>query len=271
MRSILLDNTTYGSNITKIALHDNSNVFLETNHHNQHHRVHIQQPKPELPTKSLYNSFVEELKKSSNITENYNGNFSLLLDISPHMAAFNINTITWTEVSITMVYNDTTQHSLPIIFNLISNTILRMFVDMNQDNIYKESKLPMISTTYDEEEDYMDIKSKMPSTPIDIYNIQIRSHPFQQTAQPQEFNIGTFSSALFVGMLFVLLPCSLAVDMVYDREMKAKNQLRVNGLSSALYLSSFFIVLSGLMLIICAALLGLVYLFDIPAFRQVNK
>jgi ATP-binding cassette subfamily A (ABC1) protein 5 len=31
--------------------------------------------------------------------------------------------------------------------------------------------------------------------------------------------MGTFSSAIFIGMSFILVPVSLAVDMVYDREV----------------------------------------------------
>ncbi|XP_029731356.2 cholesterol transporter ABCA5-like [Aedes albopictus] len=279
MRSILLDNTTYGSNITKIAVHDSTNrLFLQHNlyhHHMQqqqlqqsillqqqqqqqsspspmllHQKHHQHQHNAQQQSKEssyLYHRFIAELKQSSNVTEDYNGNFSLLLDIAPHMAAFNINSISWTNVSITTLYNDTTQHSLPILLNLISNSLLRLFAEHS----------PPSSIT-------------PPATvsPESILDIELRSHPFQQTTQPQEFNIGTFSSALFVGMIFVLIPVSLAVDMVYDREMKARNQLRVNGLSSSLYLSAYFIVLSVLMILICAALLGLVYLFDIPSFRQ---
>ncbi|KXJ73909.1 hypothetical protein RP20_CCG014205 [Aedes albopictus] len=217
---------------------------MNTIKHHQHQHNAQQQSKE---SSYLYHRFIAELKQSSNVTEDYNGNFSLLLDIAPHMAAFNINSISWTNVSITTLYNDTTQHSLPILLNLISNSLLRLFAEHS----------PPSSIT-------------PPATvsPESILDIELRSHPFQQTTQPQEFNIGTFSSALFVGMIFVLIPVSLAVDMVYDREMKARNQLRVNGLSSSLYLSAYFIVLSVLMILICAALLGLVYLFDIPSFRQ---
>lgn len=49
--------------------------------------------------------------------------------------------------------------------------------------------------------------------------MEVKTHPFQQTSQPQEFNIGIASSALFIGMDFVLVPITLAVDMVYDREV----------------------------------------------------
>ncbi|XP_055532678.1 cholesterol transporter ABCA5-like [Wyeomyia smithii] len=312
MRSILLDNSTYGSNITKIAVHDNTNRLLSQ--HTLYHHHQLQQPSPSplllhqkhhqhqhnaqqqsKESSYLYHRFIEELKQSSNVTEDYSGNFSLLLEMAPHMAAFNVNTISWSNVSITTLYNDTTQHSLPIILNLISNTLLRMFVKVgipaSSQAVYRHQRIVTRqqygTVDYGEEmplgDEPLDTSSSSSSSsmtpsmvgstgagggPESVLNIELHSHPFQQTAQPQEFNIGTFSSALFVGMIFVLIPVSLAVDMVYDREMKAKNQLRVNGLSSAIYLSAYFIVLSGLMLLISAALLGLVFLFDVPSFRQ---
>lgn len=117
----------------------------------------------------------------------YDGNYSKLLVIAPHMAALNINTFSSPDYGITVIYNDTTQHSLPIILNLISNTLYRLMVS-------KES--------YDF-----------------IEPIEVKVLPFQQTSQPEEFNIGIFSSATFMGMIFVLVPVSLAVDMVYDREV----------------------------------------------------
>ncbi|XP_053669271.1 cholesterol transporter ABCA5-like [Anopheles marshallii] len=330
MRSILLDNTTYGSNITKIAVHDNTNptawphaAFVYHHHHQQRqqkresqkhyepipqflHQKHHQQQQQSKEAAHLYHRFLAELHRSANVTEDYNGNFSLLLDIAPHMAAFNVNVISWSNVSITTLYNDTTQHSLPIILNLISNTLLRVYAELSPASINSQHLLYQRSgsgrkgpiptsnaqSTLDYQDDGTDAENfddmafqPLPSSTSasstsssgamsdrassdSMLRIELWSHPFQQTAQPQEFNIGTFSSALFVGMIFVLIPVSLAVDMVYDREMKAKNQLRVNGLSSSLYLSAYFIVLSGLMLVICAALLGLVFLFDIPSFRQ---
>lgn len=51
------------------------------------------------------------------------------------------------------------------------------------------------------------------------HQLIVQTHPFQLTSQPEEFNAGTFSSALFIGMIFVIVPVSLAVDMVYDREV----------------------------------------------------
>lgn len=69
------------------------------------------------------------------------------------------------------------------------------------------------------------ISGKSDPTPIEV-----KTHPFQQTSQPQEFNIGTASCALFIGMDFVLLPITLAVDMVYDREVKVFMAFKIDPL-----------------------------------------
>lgn len=211
MRSIVLDNGTYDREYSRIAIHDNTESLT-----------------------SDFEYFVNELNKSIDVTEEYDGNFSSLLDISPHMGAYNVNALSWSQVAATVLYNDTTQHSLPIVLNLLSNALYRM-------NVLADDYQP----------------------------IEVRAHPFKQATAPQEFNIGTCSSAVFVGMMFILIPVSLAVDMVYDREMKAKNQLRVNGLSTSLYFSAYFILLSGLMTLICAILLGMIFIIDIPSFKQV--
>ncbi|XP_037043268.1 ATP-binding cassette sub-family A member 9-like [Bradysia coprophila] len=209
MRSIVLDNNTYDQENGRIAIHDST-----------------------VNENGDFEYMVQMLNRSTDVSEEYDGNFSNLLDIAPHMGAFDVKMLSSSNVSVIALYNDTTQHSLPIVLNLFSNALYRMM------------------------------------TGDDFQPIEIRAHPFRQTTQPQEFNLGTFSSALFIGMIFVLIPVSLAVDMVYDREMKAKNQLRVNGLRASMYFSAYFIVLSGLMIIICAALLGMVFIFDIPSFRQ---
>lgn len=207
MHSLILDNETYPNDVTKLLINQKTKNY-ETK------------------------LFLTELNQTVETVENYNGSFAVLLNFLPNMGAFNLNYFNLNNLTITVLYNDTTQHSLPILLNLLSNLLLKL----NSDDDYEK--------------------------------IEIRSHPFQQTVQPQQFNIGTFSSAIFVGMIFVLIPVSLSIDMVYDREMKAKNLLRVNGLSSILYFLAYFTVLTGIMLIICSALLGLIFLFDIPSFRQ---
>ncbi|XP_031848316.1 cholesterol transporter ABCA5 isoform X1 [Nomia melanderi] len=166
--------------------------------------------------------------------EEYTGNFANLLKIASHIAVFTVNEYSQPKIDLTVAYNDTMQHSLPILINLLSNTYYRLV--SGNDNVEP---------------------------------IGVKTHPFQQTSQPQEFNIGTASSAVFIGMNFVLLPIILVVDMVYDREIKAKNQLRVNGLSFSMYFLTYFIVLDGLITFICLCILGIIFLFDVPSLQEI--
>lgn len=77
-------------------------------------------------TEKNLDDFLENLIRSgASDWEMYNGNFSLLLDMAPHMAALNINSFHLPNLSITTIYNDTAQHSLPIIINLINNALYR--------------------------------------------------------------------------------------------------------------------------------------------------
>lgn len=57
--------------------------------------------------------------------EEYDGNFANLLNIAPHIAAFNINDYNLPRMNLTVVYNDTMQHSLPILVNILSNAYHR--------------------------------------------------------------------------------------------------------------------------------------------------
>ena len=237
MRSITLDNNTYAKDGARIAVHfrDYYGDIRETK---------LDEPvllaaydgtgdySDDEEASLSFPAFIDELTKISEV-DDFDGVFATLLNISSHMAAINVSSFTDKNITLTVLYNDTTQHSLPVVLNMITNAIYRVY-----------------------------------SGPSEIQPIEIKSHPFQQTAQPQEFNIGTFSSALFVGMIFVLVPVSLSVDMVYDREMKAKNQLRVNGLTTKLYFVAYFIVMAGLMILICAALLAMIFIMDIPSFKQ---
>ncbi|XP_029171757.1 ATP-binding cassette sub-family A member 5-like isoform X1 [Nylanderia fulva] len=206
MQSLKLNSQTYGEE-TKILYINNSDRDIT----------------------ELMNGIAHDAKH----IEEYDGDFVNLLNIAPHVAAFNITNYNLPQFNLTVIYNDTMQHSLPILVNILSNTYHRLVSNKN-----------------------------------DPTRIEVKTHPFQQTSQPQEFNIGTASCALFIGMDFVLLPITLAVDMVYDREIKAKNQLRVNGLSFPLYFISYFIVLSGLMCFICLCILGIIFLFDVPSLQE---
>lgn len=68
---------------------------------------------------------IEGISQDVKYIEEYYGNFANLLKIAPHMAVFNINEYDQHKINLTIVYNDTTQHSLPILINLLSNTYYR--------------------------------------------------------------------------------------------------------------------------------------------------
>ncbi|KAF4526763.1 hypothetical protein B566_EDAN015792 [Ephemera danica] len=213
VKSLRLGRETYGS-ATRLTLHNASGSPL--------------------------NALVSALEEQSASLSLYNGSFAFLLHLAPHLAAFNVSSCdvsaNTAELEVTIVYNDTAQHSLPVALNLVSNAFYRL--------VLAEQGL------------------EAPPDPITT-----RTLPLQVTSEPVDFNIGLFSSSILIGMIFLLVPVSLACDMVYDREIRAKNQLRVNGLSFFMYFSTYFIVLGALMVIICAALLGLIFVFDLPALR----
>lgn len=55
----------------------------------------------------------------------YDGNQTDLLSITPHMAVINIDDYDKRRMNVTITYNDTMQHSLPILMNILSNAYYR--------------------------------------------------------------------------------------------------------------------------------------------------
>lgn len=51
-------------------------------------------------------------------------------------------------------------------------------------------------------------------------NITLSVFPLPYISPPTEFDPGQFTSAMFIGMLFVLAPSALAIEIVQDREVK---------------------------------------------------
>ncbi|XP_059054824.1 cholesterol transporter ABCA5-like [Achroia grisella] len=166
----------------------------------------------------------------------FNGSFASLLDME-NFGAFSLRESLIPYAKIMAYYNSTYTHSLPIIVNLLDNSIYRV----------------LMSTT---------------GLMENFKPIEVLTHPFQQTEQQEEFNVGNVVCAIFMGMIFALVPVTLAVDIVYDREIKAKNQLRVNGLSMSMYFLTYFTILIFIMIITSAGVLVLVILNDIPSLTN---
>ncbi|XP_063368836.1 cholesterol transporter ABCA5-like [Cydia amplana] len=166
----------------------------------------------------------------------YDGNFSSLLKME-NIGAFSVRDSVIPYGKIMAYYNTTLTHGLPIIINLLDNSIFRILMHTS-------------------------------GQPENFRPIEVFAHPFQQTEQPEEFNLGNLVCAIFMGMIFALVPVTLAVDIVYDREIKAKNQLRVNGLSMSMYFLTYFTILIFIMIVTSIGVLLLVILNDIPSLTN---
>lgn len=51
-------------------------------------------------------------------------------------------------------------------------------------------------------------------------------------------------------------------------QIKAKNQLRVNGITFMAYFGSYFIIFTSIMYLICSGILGLILLFNLPFLKD---
>ncbi|XP_022180938.1 ATP-binding cassette sub-family A member 5-like isoform X1 [Myzus persicae] len=167
----------------------------------------------------------EELSNYSTLDSDiYTGTFSGLLDLPSHLGALrerHTHNSTYSSIlALTIYYNDSFIHSLPIILNSITSTSLG---------------------------DQIDIKTE----------------PFKMEYKQNEYSFSRCSSAFFLGIVFVLVPVSLSADLVYDREIKAKNQLRINGVTFMQYFSSYFILLISMLLGIFFILIILIALFHV--------
>ncbi|CAG9126342.1 unnamed protein product [Plutella xylostella] len=212
MQPLKLDPNAY-LNRTPIALHNDGSIFKE-----------IVDLRDSLET------------LGANPIVDFDGNFSSFLNME-NFGAYSIKHSTMPYGNILAYYNSTYTHSLPIIINMLDNSIYRVMMSAAG---YLES-----------------------FKPIEVY-----THPFQQTEQQEEFNVGNVVCAIFMGMIFALVPVTLAVDIVYDREIKAKNQLRVNGLSMTMYFLTYFTILIVIMIITSIGVLVLVNLNDIPSLTN---
>ncbi|KAG7303248.1 hypothetical protein JYU34_011715 [Plutella xylostella] len=166
MQPLKLDPNAY-LNRTPIALHNDGSIFKE-----------IVDLRDSLET------------LGANPIVDFDGNFSSFLNME-NFGAYSIKHSTMPYGNILAYYNSTYTHSLPIIINMLDNSIYRVMMSAAG---YLES-----------------------FKPIEVY-----THPFQQTEQQEEFNVGNVVCAIFMGMIFALVPVTLAVDIVYDRE--AANQ-----------------------------------------------
>ncbi|CAI8613948.1 unnamed protein product [Vicia faba] len=107
----------------------------------------------------------------------------------------------------TVLHNFSCQHAAPTFINLMNSAILRLAThDMNA-------------------------------------TIQTRNHPLPMTQSQhlQRHDLDAFSAAIIVNIAFSFIPASFAVSIVKEREVKAKHQQLISGVSVLSYWASTFI------------------------------
>ncbi|KAI5725432.1 hypothetical protein M8J77_015294 [Diaphorina citri] len=232
----------------------------------------------------------------------YNGSYPSLLSYNqtmPLLGAINV----YGANNFTLVYNDTCQHALPILLNLLDNVYDRYLKEA--DHLKSSSSLQTIfhnllssgdlgtttntqittdnlNTTTDSQSTTknrkMFVNSRTPSTSyrtrprtlesVSYSTIKAEVQPLPLTSMTQNFSTGLFSMSLFLGMVFVLIPVNMSVELVMDRENKSKNQLRVNGLGAVIYFISHFLILIFLIIVVYLGLLTLIYIFNLSFLKN---
>ncbi|XP_060186206.1 ABC transporter A family member 1 isoform X3 [Lycium barbarum] len=107
----------------------------------------------------------------------------------------------------TVLYNSSCQHSAPTFINLMNSAILRLAT--NHENM----------------------------------TIRTRNHPLPQTASQhqQHHDLDAFSAAVVIAIAFSFIPASFAVAIVKEREVRAKHQQLISGVSLLSYWVSTYI------------------------------
>ena len=92
---------------------------------------------------------------------------------------------------------------------------------------------------------------------LGLGSIHLTSQPFKTQSPPAGFDGLSFAGSIFLGFTYVIMVMGLAMELIADREIRAKNQLRVNGLDFYIYFGSFYTVFGAMIVILCAALLAM--------------
>ncbi|XP_033122032.1 ATP-binding cassette sub-family A member 5-like [Anneissia japonica] len=156
-------------------------------------------------------------------------NFSSLLSDAPHHQAVNAKNLN--NFSFVAHYNDTAIHSLPILINILMNSLYGL-LDSNPGNISVSSQ-------------------DFPSVGSGDYT----------------FN-GAVLLALFFAISLNLIPPYFAVDKVKDRELKTRAQLRVSGVTMQTYWVTWLAIDVAFYALACLIGIIVILAFQVDAFMN---
>ncbi|GAB6030175.1 hypothetical protein CHUAL_005851 [Chamberlinius hualienensis] len=172
-------------------------------------------------TGGAIDEFLSELKNEGLTLESYGGTFADLLN-SSHIYYLNFTSFddNQLKVGLEAVYNDTAQHSLPILINFINNAIISMAARL------RNASAPIIS---------------------------LFTEPLPRHAQAGDINGTIMAATIIIGFAYNIMTAVYTADSVEDRETKVRHQLQVSGLPFSVYWLSKF---CGNYILFCVALVS---------------
>ncbi|XP_076036080.1 cholesterol transporter ABCA5-like isoform X2 [Oratosquilla oratoria] len=198
-----------------------------------------------LPGTLTYNGTTEQLDQldflltKANIKpEKYNGNYSSIFPLRPHFAAINVNNYSTESpffINTTIRYNQTFSHALPILVNIIDNTLFSLTANVSAASTNNWAGITVSS-------------EQLPKEDIKI-----------------EFDSSSFFAPFLIGFVFTMLPAGLTIELVNDRQINARNLLRLNGVGFNVYFLSFLVVLGALYMIEYTGLFIVIAAFDVKS------
>ncbi|XP_041378992.1 cholesterol transporter ABCA5-like isoform X2 [Gigantopelta aegis] len=180
---------------------------------------------------AVSNWFIDGLKSVYDVdTVNASVNIA---DLPKHWMGFNLHdlqtNLKWTY---TAMYNDTAIHSLPAVISLVSNGLLAF-----AKNITRISASSLMWPSV--------VQSGVPKL---------------------SYNSNAFSAAFILAVAFVVVPAGFAVEIVADRQIKIRSQLRVSGVTFNMYWITSFLFHLCIYLIPAVICIIIVLAVQIPSF-----
>ncbi|KAG0725814.1 ATP-binding cassette sub-family A member 5 [Chionoecetes opilio] len=142
-------------------------------------------------------------------------------------AAFSLFLILDDKVEVRVRFNDSYMHSIPILVNLLNNAVLRS------------------------------VKDAAP--------ISVSSQSLPITSNSVTFDAASFIAPMMIGFAFTIIPAGLTMDLVNDREMRARYLLRLNGVGFHLYFCSYLIMMIAIYMVSYLGLLIIIAAFGVKS------
>ncbi|RDD36392.1 ATP-binding cassette sub-family A member 5 [Trichoplax sp. H2] len=160
----------------------------------------------------------------SNLSDQY------LLEDRPHTIGYDIiqfrNTSKGFSSYVNIKFNDTAVHSIPIAMNLIHRIRFKQAMYIHRGTVVHGDVL------------------------------SISSKPFPKLTVSGQFNQGSFSSPLLIGLALNVIPAGFGIEVVRDRKHNIRQLLRASSVSSLVYWLSMFV--SDFISFLCPVILMLI-------------